>query len=249
MQVAWNTFKNFVDSRSLSVQWVVLDDGITYWLKALDGYFSLECMVPANQPEDAAQIDFEANYKAQGNQSPTSVVTTQFELNNKDLKLARCKVAIVEGAGTVYLPVPGTFGAPGQGRYVAGGYALVDSYDADDFVCVYVEDKDRHLAAAYGTAAELERSMTDEEMQGQGDFPAYPVVKSYTDDELPEEHRGWHFWPLVVGNNLAPYGETEIDPIGGYGFIPAGFYVKIVVTRPNVSNGTSQFDIFWGKKE
>ncbi len=187
--------------------------------------------------------DFEANYKANSNKPIKELVTTQFEKDDKDLKLARSKIVIAAGYGHALIPVPGTFGATGSGRWVAGGNALIDTWDGDDYIMVYVTDEDRLLAAAYG-------GLTDEQMIGQGDFPTYPIVKSYTDDELTLENQGWHFWPYFSANGVDPAGETEVDPIGGYGFIPAGFYLKITVTRSNPlkPTGTAYFDIFWGKK-
>jgi hypothetical protein len=177
------------------------------------------------------------------------IVTTQYELNDKTLKLGRVKVTIADNVGILYCKVPGTFGADGAGRYVAGGEAIIDTYDPDDYAMVYIEDFDRLIAAAYGAGAGLGRSMTDAEMIAQGDYPAYPILRSYTDDELDAANQGWYFYAEAQGNNLPPYGIMDIEPIGGYGFIPSGLYMKIVVNRPNVATGTTRINIFWGKKE
>lgn len=64
MNIEWTFFKQFVDSRSLSIQWI--DDGTTYWLKAIDGYFTVDCILHKNDLNDSL-ADFETNYKANGN--------------------------------------------------------------------------------------------------------------------------------------------------------------------------------------
>lgn len=64
MQVKWSIFKEFVDSKTLSIQWV--DLGQRYSMKAFDGIFSLECEVHKElEPEN--NTDFETNFKANGN--------------------------------------------------------------------------------------------------------------------------------------------------------------------------------------
>jgi len=62
MIVDWTTFKAFIDSRTLSIQYVLIKD--TYWLKAFDGPFNIETTIykktTADDPSD--QKDFEDNY-------------------------------------------------------------------------------------------------------------------------------------------------------------------------------------------
>lgn len=65
MQVDWSIFKQFVDSRSLSIQWIDLTN--QYWLKAFDDSFSLECYLDKSVPDTTNIDDFEANYKTNGN--------------------------------------------------------------------------------------------------------------------------------------------------------------------------------------
>jgi hypothetical protein len=66
MIVAWPAFKSFIDAKYLSIQWT--EDEHTYFLKALDGAFTMECNLSKdNQNEHLSQ--FEATYKALGNQS------------------------------------------------------------------------------------------------------------------------------------------------------------------------------------
>lgn len=184
-----------------------------------------------------------------------SVVTTQFELNNKDLKLAKA-VGILDGNTNLVemaVRIPGEFG-DGGGRYVAGGYAISNDYNVDDYVTVHVEDKDRCIAMAIALSMDPEATepVSDETVRNMGEipeigkFPMYPIVKSYTDDELPPENQGWFFWPIAG----SLHGECEVEPIGGYGFIPSGFYLLLKYIRPEeVKTGECRINIYWGKLE
>lgn len=153
--------------------------------------------------------------------TPPAEVTTQFEKNDKDLKLASAiqDVDALTGTATVLLQVPGEPGS-GDGRWVAGGEAWFESESIGDRVMVYIVDHDNIL----GQGADL-------------------VVKSYTDDDVAEANQGWRI-PVKAGR-------VTVEPIGGYGFLPAGFYIKVIGQRdPNlVQGGKFVFNIFWGKKE
>lgn len=187
-------------------------------------------------------------------------VVTQYEKNDKDLKLARAVVELDNSnQGIMSVKIPGTFGSA-DGRYVAGGYAISEDYNKDDFISVFVEDTDRLIAIAIANAmnSAVTTPLPDQLIQQMGvlpapfniAFPNYPIVKSYTDDELAPENQGWYFWANALGNALQPNGECEVEPIGGYGFIPSGMHLKLVYTRPqNVTTGGCRVNIYWGKKE
>lgn len=72
MQLDWTTFKGVVVARSLSIQYVVV--GLNYWLKAFDGTFEVECLIPTDNTLTDT-IDFETNYKSAGNKSPIQNTT------------------------------------------------------------------------------------------------------------------------------------------------------------------------------
>jgi len=192
------------------------------------------------------------------NVTNNATVTTQFEQTNKVLKLA-CSSATVNSSGTaiVSVKVPGTFGS-GQGRYVIGGYGISADYNFGDIVTCRIEDTDRIIAwkVALAINPAATSPVSDAFIQGMGiipnigqSFPQYPIVQSYTDDDMPSTNQGWFFWPLALGNSLPPIGEVEINPIGGYGFIPAGFYVIITYQRPSgIITGAINVNFDWGKE-
>lgn len=64
MQVTWEIFKGVVDSRWLSIQYVEIGDN--YWMKAIDGPFIIECVIPKD-PLHEETADFLANYFSNAN--------------------------------------------------------------------------------------------------------------------------------------------------------------------------------------
>lgn len=186
------------------------------------------------------------------------LVTTQYEMNDKDLKLARSLGTVGEdGSALISLRVPGTFGSS-DGRYVAGGYAISEDYNKDDYITVHIEDTDREIAWALALSQDPSASvpLSDDsvkalgEIPGFGAFPAYPVVRSYTDDDVLPENQGWYFWANAKGYNELANGECEVEPIGGYGFLPAGFYIVLKYFRPSgTTTGSCRVNFYWGRKE
>lgn len=64
-KVEWSQFKNFVSERSLSIQYIDLN--YKYEMKAFDGIFHLECELDKNPSDTTDLLDFETNYKPNGN--------------------------------------------------------------------------------------------------------------------------------------------------------------------------------------
>lgn len=186
------------------------------------------------------------------------LVTTQYEMNDKDLKLAKSAAAVGEnGIAVVSIRVPGTFGSE-DGRYVAGGYAIAEDYHRDDYITVHITDTDRLIALVLAQSQDPNATtpLTDDQVKGLGvipgfgAFPTYPVVRSYTDDDLPAENQGWYFWANAIGNNVNANGECEVEPIGGYGFLPSGFYIVLTYYRGGkLTTGSCRVNFYWGRKE
>ena len=188
--------------------------------------------------------------------SVQNTLTTQFERQDIVLKMARIKVPVSNvsgvGKGSFKLKVPGNFGTD-DGRYLAGGYAMIDTFDVDDVLKVWVEDQDRIICAAMGLATDGSDDATVQGMgvlpgalSGFGALPNYPIIETYTDEGLPVDNQGWYFYPEALGNNLPPQGYIDVEPLGFYGHPPSGLYIVFDVERPNVTSGTLRGNIFWG---
>jgi len=67
MEINWSEFKTVVDSRKLSIQWIIIQNN--YWLKMIDGSFEVECIIPSDRSLSADTVDFEDNYKINGNKT------------------------------------------------------------------------------------------------------------------------------------------------------------------------------------
>jgi hypothetical protein len=148
-------------------------------------------------------------------QKPVAEVTTQFEKNDKTLKLASKSAPVgADFTSTLMIQIPGEPGSE-DGRFVAGGTCWFSDPKPFDRVEVRITDGDGN------------------------------VLRSYTDDDAAESDRGW-FIPITPGH-------ISVEPIGGYGFIPAGLFLQIIGRRAVEESGTptgSFFcNIFWGKLE
>lgn len=66
-QVSWSQFKTYVNLKSLNIQYLELSD--VYHLMVFDGPFSLTCQLDKTNPANSDQLDFENNFKANGNKN------------------------------------------------------------------------------------------------------------------------------------------------------------------------------------
>lgn len=64
MEISWSEFKKFVVDKGLSIQHVEVKGN--YWMKAFDGAFSMECLIPISD-DNVDTLDFVANFKSFGN--------------------------------------------------------------------------------------------------------------------------------------------------------------------------------------
>ena len=140
--VSWTAFKQFVNSRSLSIQWV--EDYGNYYLTAVDNFFSLNCVL--NQTTDTSDIsDFTTNFQPNGNQPLKTNVVQQL------------------GADSVSICPFGTmFNAPANQTttfdlkftntvYLKGGIMYASPGNVGDTITVQVVDKDNITGAGAGT--------------------------------------------------------------------------------------------------
>lgn len=111
---------------------------------------------------------------------------------------------------------------PTGGRCIAGGYAFTDNFYAGDYISeMFLVDIDN----VFGYGPEVKLAI-------------------YCDLELPADQQGWYFEPHAPNN-----GYIEIEPIGGYGYMPAGTYLKICAKKhPNSTANKCFINIWWGKK-
>lgn len=74
MEVTWPIFKDFVDARKVSIQWIDVNDH--YYLKAFDSSFSISCSIYKLDEDGTYKAQFEASYKALGNKPMGAICPT-----------------------------------------------------------------------------------------------------------------------------------------------------------------------------
>lgn len=222
VELPWPDFKAHIDSRGWAYQEFTISN--TYYLFAKQNSFTALCKIYKDSGAD--QTEYEDDYQAGANQPIKDRVVTDFETDDKTLKLASVSGSIVDGECVLELKVPGTF-TPGEyGRYISGGYAITDKYGWDDRITkVEIVDIDNILG--YGAGA---------------------VVGAYHDDEVDAENRGWRFWRGAY-NGTDCEGECDVEPIGGFGKIPAELYLRCTFEAGAGSPATKFCVNFWWAKK
>jgi len=141
MKVEWEIFKQFVDERKVSIQWI--DLGNQYWLKAFDNNFSLQCFLDKTESVDLTS--FETNYKSYGNQSPKNQVLT--EPANLSITMYRATNVVEVAAGEESI-IDFCLVPSGEEflQILYGGALYTKEYDFGDYVKFQVIDLDGILA-------------------------------------------------------------------------------------------------------
>lgn len=99
MQAKWSEFKALIDAKALSVQHILI--GGFYYLKAVDGAFVVDCVLPADETsEDTA--DFVENYKDAGNRAPKSNVIQVLGKDSLFLSPRALKFTATHGQTTIH---------------------------------------------------------------------------------------------------------------------------------------------------
>lgn len=100
-------------SRNLSAQYVAV--GQNYWIKAFDGPFELECLIPTDETLSADTVDFLANFQAKANRSPSQALAVSstpafasksFGAKSLFKRLAGQQASLVVGSNTILYTVP-----------------------------------------------------------------------------------------------------------------------------------------------
>jgi hypothetical protein len=150
------------------------------------------------------------------------LVTTQFEMKNKDLKLSCMSGATdVNGLVVLSIKIQGTFNGTNpdtgaNGIYVSGGVAFFNIWTPGDKIKkLEIVDIDNVLGAGAGY-----------------------ILMNYHDEQATEANAG-----IFIG----PQGLCEIEAFGGYGFIPSGIYIRVTAQKGS-GTGTLYCNIFGGRK-
>src|ERR1700690_1808572 len=71
----WIDVKSILIGRNLSAQYTII--GPNYWIKAIDGVFEIECIIPTNTTISTDSLDFVTNFQSTGNSVIKQTVVQQ----------------------------------------------------------------------------------------------------------------------------------------------------------------------------
>src|ERR1051325_1911784 len=74
MLADWSAVRSLLTNRNLSAQYVTM--GVSYWIKAIDGAFELECIIPTD-PANADTNDFLTNFQPNANKPIIDTTTVR----------------------------------------------------------------------------------------------------------------------------------------------------------------------------
>jgi hypothetical protein len=160
MQVDWQTFKNFISTRNLSIQYISFNGN--YYMKGFDSFFTLECSLPLDRTSCDDTVDFEDNFKANGNKSPTQSIIVQSQPTSvissmpDPTPFAQPTYRTKRDAIPSLISVdPGNVGdidykLPTE-LYVSGGDIVIENAELGDYLVAYVEDMDGMIPSPYRT--------------------------------------------------------------------------------------------------
>lgn len=181
------------------------------------------------------------------NRIPFDVVTSM-EKSDKTLR-SFCVFAETNSSGIAEVCIP----VPSDGRWVAYGDAEFQDREMGDYISILeITDLDRQIAWGMALAANPNATapVADSVVQANG-YPLYPVVGHYDERAFPSTMPANAKGTIRGGMSMTfQYGTTEAQPVGGYGFIPGGFYFRIVAQKATaIAAKKFQVSVDWAQPE
>jgi hypothetical protein len=172
------------------------------------------------------QEEYITNWIYSLNEKPTNVVTL-YEKNDKDLKLCSVSVPVDTTTGIAELVIPAM-----SERYMTGGYGFFTTSEP--------------MWAKQIEAVSMVIVPADTLFPGQPELPAGTTLKTYHDDEVDSSMQGWRVAAQADGS---PVGVMKVETLAGYGKVPAGMGMKIVVQMAGSApfSGWFTVNMEWGK--
>lgn len=75
MLAEWSDVKSVLTNRNLSAQYTII--GPNFWIKAIDGSFELECVIPTNTSISSDSLDFVTNFQSNANKVSVDSINVQ----------------------------------------------------------------------------------------------------------------------------------------------------------------------------
>ena len=155
-------------------------------------------------------------------------VVTQMEKNDKTLRCF-CAFASTDSNGIAKFAIQ----VPAPGRWIAYGDAEFENRAMGDYVSkIEIKDLDSLIPT-----------------QGQADYPLYPIIAYYDEKNFTGTPSANSIGTIKPGVSMTfKYGDTEVQPVGGYGFIPEGFYLCVELQKATATaDEKCQISIDWAE--
>jgi hypothetical protein len=234
---SWTDYKALVATKKMNLQYAEYADRYELFSSEAGIYvWNLVLLKDAG----ADVTEFESDYKPTANDKAVQDVVTAMEVDDKNLRTF-CAFADTDINGEAEICVP----IPAPGRWVAYGDAeFGPTRHMGDYVEVMeVTDLDRLIAwqIALSIDPQATAPVSDATVQAAG-YPLYPVVGHFDERGFPGSMPPNAKGDIKGGMAMTfQYGATEAQPVGGYAFIPEGFYFRVVGKK--VSGQTTGFTL------
>jgi hypothetical protein len=203
-------------------------------------------------PTDPTDLnEFLSVYKPNGNKKSNLDVTTSMERNDKTLR-SFCAFTSTDVNGVAEFAVP----VPQPGRWIAYGDVEFETRSFGDYVAaIEISDLDRMIAWQMALAQDPNATapVADSVVQANG-YPLYPVIGYYYERSFPSTMPNNAKGNIKSGMTMtfsAGHGPpTEAQPVGGYGFLPGGFYLVVKAQKASSTQGVNcQLSVDWAEEE
>lgn len=211
MDILWADFKAFVTARSLSIQYVTYNNN--YHLRAADGFFELGCIIPSDRNLSSDTVDFEDNFKANGNKAnlDKAIITSQPDPAPFAQPTFRTKRAKTSSVTSINANSSQTIDyLITADRYFFGGSIIIENAEFGDYFTAEVYDADSVIPSPYRSAL----------------CEAWPTVAVYVEGEFVEAQN-----PGTVTSGGVSIHHIDGRPLSAK--VTAGLYMRITYYAVN----------------
>lgn len=242
VEIEWTPCKSKIDS---GLSFKEIDQHGHYFIYIPEAPIVWLCKIYKDNGSD--QTEYESQYQNKKDGIVKSNVVTASELNDKTLRTF-CVFGVTDSNGEAVMSVK----VPDGGRYIAYGDIEFEQRHFGDYVKnIEIVDYDRLVAWQIALSLDPNASepVPDAVVQSNG-YPIYPIIAHYDEKDYASMSNGNTSGTVKSGMAMTfQFGITEAQPVGGYGFIPGGFYLRIVAQKADGHGAgfKSQLSIDWAQ--
>lgn len=242
VEISWASAKSKIGS---GLSFKEIDEQGHYFIYIPESQIVWLCKIYKDSGVD--QTEYESSYQSNKDGVLKSNVVTASELNDKTLRTF-CVFSDTNASGEAEMSVK----VPNSGRYIAYGDIEFEQRHFGDHVRdIEILDYDRLIA--WQIALSIDPGATspvdDTVVQANG-YPLYPIIAHYDEKEISGMSNANTVGTVKSGMAMTfQFGVTDAQPVGGYGYIPGNFYLRIVAKKADGcgSGFKCQMSIDWAE--